>query len=197
MLLQESTADAPQFWDPFLQLPWIDQVGTVLVILFTCLGIWRGMWWQIIRFLGVMLSIAMARSLAPKLQPVLDRFGDDMDPAVTHGVAWFVVFLAGLILATLFGMLGKKTLEAIQLGFFDRVGGAFVGAMTGGVIHGALLILAAGVTNETWYSSHLQGTTSAKALAQVSHFQLGPLTPEAKEKMFAGWREFRDVTRDE
>ncbi len=189
MLLQETVASRP-IWAPFTDLPWVDQVGLVLVVIFTALGVWRGMWWQIVRFLGVILSIAMARALAPKLQPSLQRVaGEGMSEAVTHGVAWFSVFMVGLILATLLGMLGKKTLEAMQLGLLDRIGGAVVGALTGGVIHGALLILATSLTNESWYANNLQGTRSARALAEVSQFQLGPLQAEAKEKIFAHWHE--------
>lgn len=187
LLLQEPEGSSPM-WASLSELPWIDKVGLAVVLLFTCLGVWRGMWWQVVRFLGVILSIAMARALAPRLQPQLEGMVE-MDEAVTHGVAWFAVFLGGLILATLFGRLGKKTLEALQLGLFDRIGGAVVGALTGVVIHGALLILASSLTNEGWYASHLKGTHSAHALAQVSQFQLGPLHSEAKEKIFGHWQE--------
>jgi uncharacterized membrane protein required for colicin V production len=189
MLLQE-TAPTQSFWAPFTVLPWVDQVGFVLVVLFTLLGLWRGMWWQVVRFLGVILSIAMARALAPRFQPVLQKVaGEGMNEAVTHGLAWFLVFLVGMVLATLLGRMGKKTLEAMQLGIIDRIGGGFVGALTGVVLHGALLILASSLTNETWYSHNLQGTRSAQALAQVSQFHLGPLHAEAKEKIFEHWGE--------
>lgn len=183
-------AASPALWSSLVGLPWVDKVGLFLVLVFTALGVWRGMWWQVVRFLGVILSIAMARALAPRLQPSLQQMvGEGMSEAVTHGVAWFLVFMVGMLLATLLGRVGKKTLEAMQLGLFDRIGGAFIGALTGVVIHGALLILASSLTNDAWYTSNLRGTRSAMALAQVSQFQLGPLHSEAKEKIFSNWDE--------
>ncbi|MDA1267134.1 MAG: CvpA family protein [Planctomycetota bacterium] len=199
MILQDVPQAAYKPWHaPFSELPWVDQVGVVLVALFMALGIWRGMWWQIVRFLGVILSIALARSVAPKFQPTLQKVaGENMSEAVTHGVAWFVIFLGGLILATLFGMLGKKTLEAMQLGVIDRIGGAFVGALTGVVLHGALLILTSSLTDASWYQNNLMGTKSAQALAQVSQYELGPLHSEAKEKIFQGWGEQGPGNKDD
>lgn len=184
MLLQREAVDAP-WYSFFTELQWVDQVGLVLVVIFTLLGIWRGMWWQIVRFLGVILSLALARGLSGELQPALQRMaGDRVSEAVTHGVSWFAIFLAGLVVAMLLGMLGKKTLEAMQLGFFDRLGGAVVGAMTGGVLHGALLILASAFTDDDWKERHLEGTRSGRAVAQVRQFEFGPLSAEAKEKIW-------------
>jgi uncharacterized membrane protein required for colicin V production len=190
LVLQEAAAPRP-FWSFFTDLAWVDRVGMIVIVIFMLLGVWRGMWWQIVRFLGVIMSIALARSLAPSLQPTLAKVTGGTD-AVTHGVAWFSIFLGGLVVATLFGMLGKKTLEAMQLGLIDRVGGAVVGALTGVVIHGALLILACSLTSTQWYESNLGGTRSAQALAQVSQYQLGPLHAEAKEKIFHWGERFQE-----
>lgn len=188
--LQDAAQPQP-FWSSFTGLAWVDQVGVFIIGVFVLLGIWRGMWWQIVRFLGVMMSIALARSLAPRLQPTLSNVTGGTD-AVTHGVAWFSIFLAGLVVATLFGMLGKKTLEALQLGLIDRLGGAVVGALTGVVIHGALLILTCSLTSPKWIKSHVKGTRSHQILAQVNQYHIGPLHAEAKETIFHWGAQFHE-----
>ena len=51
-----------------LPLAWIDMVGLGLVALFLVLGLVRGLWWQIIRLLGVAAAVGLSvRTLQRRL----------------------------------------------------------------------------------------------------------------------------------
>ena len=43
-------------------LHWIDQVGLGISALFLALGAWRGLWWQVVRLLGLAAAVAIADS---------------------------------------------------------------------------------------------------------------------------------------
>ena len=154
--MSPSTPDLPS---ALTSLPWIDQVGLGLAGLFFLLGIWRGLWWQVVRLLGVVLAVALARSVGPVLEPLVSDVLD-LRPAVSHGLSWFLLFLAGLVAAALLGLLGKKALDAMQLNLMDRVGGAVVGAATGISLHVALLVFLGGMGPAGWKAEQLQGTHS-------------------------------------
>ena len=144
-------------------LPMIDRVGLGVVGLFLLLGLWRGLWWQVVRLLGVFLAVGLARSVQEAL---------DLSLAMSHGLSWFVLFLAGLVVAALLGMLGKKALEALQLNLMDRVGGAVVGVGTGLALHVALLVLLGGVGSANFKANHLRGSTSWKLLEALAEHHL-------------------------
>ena len=147
-----------------LELPWVDIVGLALTGLFVLLGVWRGLWWQVIRFLGVVAAIGVARTLTPRFAPTLKETFADFNPGLVEGILWFLLFLGGLLVASLLGMLGKKTLEAMQLGLIDRAGGAVAGALTGILLHGAFLVGMVTVTTQEWSRGTLDGSGSEKLL---------------------------------
>ncbi|HIF40056.1 MAG TPA: CvpA family protein [Planctomycetes bacterium] len=158
------TETVPSFMS---SLPWIDKVGLGVVGLFFLLGIWRGLWWQVVRFLGVVLAVGLARSVSPQLTPrVQDAL--DLTPAMSHGLSWFLLFLSGLIVAALLGLLGKKALDALQLNLMDRIGGALVGVATGLSLHVALLVLLGGVGSAGFKATHLQGSASWSLLEALA-----------------------------
>ena len=140
-------------------LPWIDQVGFGVVGLFFLLGIWRGLWWQVVRLLGVVMAVGLARSVSPQLTPRVQE-ALDLSPSMSHGLSWFLLFLGGLVVAALLGMLGKKALDALQLNLMDRIGGAVVGVATGLSLHVALLVFLGGVGPARFKANHLQGSAS-------------------------------------
>ena len=176
----EGSAPAP--FDQVLSLPWVDQVGLGLAGLFLLLGIWRGLWWQVIRLVGIVAAVALARALTPRFTPTVEStlgFGPDM----SHGITWLALFLGGLVLASLFGMLGKKTLEAMQLGLVDRAGGALAGIATGAVLHAAFLVVLTGVASQDWSERTLSGTKSAYLLDTLSRKAHVLMDAEAAERL--------------
>lgn len=145
------------------ELPrWLDLVGVGLVVLFLVLGARRGLWWQLVRLLGLAAAIATARTLAPRLSPGLAAALPGLDPRIASGIVWLSVLGLGLALVALVGRLGKETIEAAQLGLVDRAGGAVAGALSGALIHGALVLLIVLLGPAEWSRAAVRDTRSER-----------------------------------
>lgn len=145
-------------------LPWIDLLGLALAVLFLLFGALRGLWWQIVRFLGIIAVVAVARALAPRLTPLLGGILPGVTARFANGIAWILVSTAGMLAVSLLARLGRKTLEAVQLGTVDRIGGAITGLASGIVLHATILVILCQVGSTAWASSTLDGTKSEALL---------------------------------
>lgn len=165
-------------------LPWIDKVAAVLLALFILLGIVRGLWWQVIRMAGFVGAFAAARLFSPKLEPLLsDTFGIG-DPRFAQGLAWFAIFLAGLIVAVLLGRLGNSLLESLKLGLANRAAGGVAGAITALLIHSALLAVLSLFASGEWLSTELEGSYSADLLEVLA--QRWPVIVDEQQGQWIG-----------
>ena len=146
--------------------PGIDGLGLALMIGFALLGAWRGLWWQAIRLAGLVAAAWIARGLAPVVCEPIAESTASLDPRLVRGVAWLVLFLAGLAVFALLGRLGSKLLAAMQLAWVDRFGGAVAGALTGLVLHSVVVVGAQHLGDAAWAANTLGGTRS-EALAEA------------------------------
>ncbi|MFT5051516.1 MAG: putative membrane protein required for colicin V production [Chlamydiales bacterium] len=178
--MQGSTESTPL--DALAALPWIDMVGLGLAGLFLFLGIWRGLWWQVIRLGGVVASVALARGLSPRFSPTVESTFE-FTPEMSHGIAWLSLFLGGLVITSLFGIIGKRALNAMQLGLVDRVGGALAGVLTGAVLHSAFLVALTGFATQEWATETLAGTRSAYLLDTLSRKAHVLMDAQAAERL--------------
>jgi len=183
LLVRESTG----FAETLRNLPWIDQLGLVLVGVFTLLGIWRGLWWQVVRLVGVVLAVGLARGLTPRFQPSAAE-ALDLSPSVSYGLVWMALFVAGLVVATVLGMIGKRALDAMQLGLVDRVGGALAGGLTGLVLHAAFLVLVSAFGRQAWTDRTFEGSRSGYLLTQLARRPI-ILDAQAAETIVRPWAE--------
>ncbi|MHC4262296.1 MAG: CvpA family protein [Planctomycetota bacterium] len=142
----------------------VDGVGLVLVGIFALLGLWRGLWWQAMRLVGLLGAVLAARTLSPDFSVWIGSRWTEVDPLIVGGLAWLVVFLAALAVAVLVGRLGKRLLEALQLSTFDRLGGFGAGLATGVLLHSAAVAVLLQVTPPAWSSRHIDGTVSARVV---------------------------------
>jgi len=176
-------------------LPWVDQVGLLIVLLFLVLGVWRGLWWQVIRLLGVLAAVMLARGLTPRFSPALEERFHELSPLLVGGALWLTLFLAGLVVASVFGMIGKRALETLQLGLIDRVGGGMAGALTGVVLHSALLVLLCTLPAREWSVETLRGSRSAQLLDAMTTKGRILVDARAAERFYGEL--FRDVGEGE
>ena len=142
----------------------LDMLGLGLVLLLLLLGVWRGLWWQVIRLVGLVIAVGVARVLAPEASAWILENSSDLSPRVAHGVAWGAIFMLTLGAATILGMLGQRLLEAMKLGVLNRAGGALAGAVTGVVVHLAILVALSQLAPEEFVSKHIGGTYSSELL---------------------------------
>lgn len=149
------------------ELSWVDWVGVALAGLFTLLGILRGLWWQVVRLLGLVGSVALARLLSAPCGAALQE-STELSGEVAVGLVWVGLFLIGIVITAVFGTLGKKSLEAMQLGMVDRFGGLLAGLATGLLLHVAWLVVLAHLGPQPWTAERLEGTYSRSLLQAVT-----------------------------
>jgi uncharacterized membrane protein required for colicin V production len=145
-----------------MDLAWIDALGMGLLGAFLILGFVRGLWWQVIRAVGLFAAVVVARSASPALAPWLREQWPELSLRSSNGIAWAVLFVLALSAATLFGILGRKLLQAMQLGLADRLGGAAVGAVTGLGLHVAVLVILCQLASEAFLARTLTDTASGR-----------------------------------
>jgi uncharacterized membrane protein required for colicin V production len=148
-------------------LRWIDLLGLGIVVLFLALGALRGLWWQIVRLLGIVAAVSVARAVTPRFSPALETTLPGLGPRTANGLSWLLILLAGLIAVALIGRLGRATIEAAQLGAVDRIGGALVGAAAGTLVHIALLLCLCQLSPKAWATSTVSGTHSQDLLDTI------------------------------
>lgn len=148
-------------------LEWIDWVGIGICCLFTLLGLIRGLWWQVIRLVGLVGAAFLARFLSgPWGKWLQDK--SEMPSEISTGLVWLGVFVLGIAITAVIGTIGKKSLEAMKLGFVDRLGGMFAGLATGLVLQAALLVSLAHLAPQGWVQGTLAGTYSRGLLEVVT-----------------------------
>jgi membrane protein required for colicin V production len=157
-LLQE----APTALEQVRNLAPLDIVGLSIVGLLVLLGLWRGLWWQVIRLLGLVAAVALARVFSPEVGLWISETWTELSPRLAHGTAWVSVFLLTLGAASILGLIGQRILEAMQLGLANRLGGAVVGALTGVLVHLAALVVFCQLAPEGFVADHVPGTYSER-----------------------------------
>jgi len=162
LVLSQSVPDAPG-----LQLHWIDWTGVALIGGFALLGLLRGLWWQVVRLVGLVASVALARTFSGAGAERLEGW-TSWSPEIAQGVAWLGILVAGLLVTALVGTVGKKSLDAMKLGLVDRAGGAAVGLATGALLHVAGLLALAHLGPQPWTEDTLAGTHSRGLLQLVT-----------------------------
>jgi len=171
--LQDATAALQEhfslgaIWQDLTSLATIDQVGLGIVVGLLILGLWRGLWWQVMRLLGLVGAVLCARWMAPKLAPRLSNQFPDLDDRLAAGLPWLLVFLLGLAAAVGLAALGRRLIEALQLGLIDRTLGAVVGALSGALVHAALVAAIAQLAPTKMLEVQLKDTWSEGLLEVV------------------------------
>lgn len=164
----------------------LDYVGLGIVGVLIVLGIVRGMWWQVIRLLGVLAAVLVAGRTSPIVAEWVRGTWTELDPRIASGASWLAVFLLALGAASLLGHLGQRLIEAMQLGLLNRLGGGAVGALTGVLVHLALLVVVCWLAPEAFLGRYVSGSYSEQLVQTVGgrwHMVLGAETAEDVERI--------------
>lgn len=176
----------------FSGTPWIDVVGLFVVTLFFVLGLRHGLVWQVTRLIGMLVAVVLARSLSPEFVPHVESILN-LPTKACQGIVWFLVFLATLMVTALIGMVGRRALEAVHLGPMDRMGGGLAGAVTGVIVHCALLVLLSSVGTAAWATQTFKGSASASMLDNLSRKSHLLLDAQAAERIMEPWGQAYDA----
>jgi membrane protein required for colicin V production len=107
----------------------------------TVMAFMRGLLRELFSLSGLIAGILLASwkytSLAQKMAGLIST------PAVADTVAFLLIAIGVMLLATILGKLLHSTADAVGLGFFDRLGGAGFGLVRGCLLGVAILMAAA------------------------------------------------------
>jgi len=145
----------------------LDLVGLGLIALLLLLGMYRGLWWQVIRLVGVTLSVLVARAVSPALSDRFQVLFPDLQLRTANGLAWAALFLISLLACALLGLIGQRMLEAMKLGPANRLAGAFAGAATGFCAHVVLVVLVCQLAPRPMLGRYVVGTYSERLYASL------------------------------
>jgi uncharacterized membrane protein required for colicin V production len=156
------------------QLHWIDCVGLGTAAIFLLLGLWRGLWWQVIRLLGLCAAVAVARWVGPVWAEDIAGWSADLS-TVAAGLGWLSAFLLTLIAAAFLGMVGSRTIDAMKLSLVNRSLGAIAGLLTGLLLHCAVVWACSSFAPVLWQTEGLPATWSGRMLSELAaHWPILP-----------------------
>ena len=145
----------------------IDIAGIALIAAFLLLGARRGLWWQVVRLLGVVAAFSTARAVAPRLAGTFAGWLPELDARVAEGLAWTVVLALALVAVAAVGRLGKRGIDAAMLGGLDRLGGAFAGAVQGACLWIAVLFVLVHLAPRSWTRTTLAGSRTERVVGAL------------------------------
>jgi len=159
--------DLQAITDGIVERHWVDHVGLAVLGSFLLLGIWRGLWWQVVRMLGLAAAVGVARWAGPAWGGFLEGWLE-LQPPVALGLGWLSAFLLTLLGVAFLGMLGSRTIEAMKLSLINRSLGGVAGLLTGLLLHSALVMVGAAFAPSAWRSEVLPGTWSGQAVEALT-----------------------------
>ena len=146
---------------------WVDHVGLGVLGIFLLLGVWRGLWWQVVRLLGLAAAVGVARWVGPVWGGLLEDWLELQQP-VALGLGWLSAFLLTLLAVAFLGMLGNRTIEAMKLSLVNRGLGGAAGLLTGLLLHSALVMVGSAFAPSSWKAEVLPKTWSGQAVEALT-----------------------------
>jgi membrane protein required for colicin V production len=153
---------------------WVDWVLLAVLVVSVCVGLWRGLVFEVLSLVGWVVAFIAAQALAPFAAAYVPI--GVQGSALNHGVGFFATFVLALVLWALASRLVRLLIHATPLQPVDRVlGGAF------GLARGAVLLLAVATVvmlSPAQRSTAWQQSRGAAWLATALQ-GLKPLLPDA------------------
>lgn len=161
---------------------WLDIALLVCLAVAAWLGARRGIWWQFVRLLGIVATLALARAVAPRLAPGLQHYLDSLSPSVANGLMWGCILVLGLSVVTLVGRLGKLAMDGAEFTPLDRVGGALLGVVSMALFFAGAVVVTAQVASPEWNEKHLRSTRTQMLVENIARRIPNALDPMAFER---------------
>ncbi len=162
-------------------IAWLDVASLVLVLLCLVLGARRGTWWQLVRLLGLIATLSVARAIAPRFSQGLTNLMG-FTPQMANGILWSTILVLGLILVALVGRIGKLMMEGGEMSALDRAGGALLGGIGGLLLLAGLLVCTTQIASPGWSERNLRSTHTQGVLNALARGIPGALDPLAVER---------------
>ena len=119
-------------------MDWLDIVIIVLIAVPAFLGLKAGIIKALFTVAGVIIGVVLAGHFSDSLGGILTFISD---PGIAKVVAFAIILIGVMIVATVLAILVKWAVSAVLLGWVNRLGGAFLGLILGFVFCGAALTM--------------------------------------------------------
>jgi membrane protein required for colicin V production len=116
---------------------WLDIVLIVALALSLLSGLWSGLIRVLFSLIGVIVGIMLAGAYADGLASKLTF----LDANGAYLMAFLIILLGTMIVATILGALIRMLLKNTPLGIVDKIGGAILGLLSGAIFIGAILAI--------------------------------------------------------
>jgi len=114
---------------------WVDWVLLAVLVVSVCVGLWRGLVFEVLSLVGWVVAFVAAQAFAPSVAAYVPI--GVPGSALNHGIAFLATFVLALVLWALASRLVRLLIHATPLQPLDRVlGGVF------GLARGAVLLVA-------------------------------------------------------
>ncbi len=135
---------------------WLDIFILVALVVPSFMGFKQGIIKAVLSLIGIIIGVIMAGNFYQSLSGVLTFISNE---DIANIVAFILILVAVMVLATMLARLLKLAARAMTLGWIDRVGGATFGFLLGAILWGALLA--------TWVKFFGSGLVTESFLADM------------------------------
>jgi membrane protein required for colicin V production len=146
---------------------WLDIVVIVFLAISTITGLRKGLIKTIIPLVGIIIAVVLAGRFYGSVADWLSTWLHSPSQANIAGFA--IIFVAVVIASLIIASLLSKFLSLLLLGWVDKLGGAILGLVMGGLVCGAILTI---ITKYNFPG--MEGTVHDSSLASffVAHFNM-------------------------
>ena len=146
---------------------WLDIVVIVFLAISTITGLRKGLIKTIIPLVGIIIAVVLAGRFYGSVADWLSTWLHSPSQANIAGFA--IIFVAVVIASLIIASLLSKFLSLLLLGWVDKLGGAILGLVMGGLVCGAILTI---ITKYNFPG--MEGTIHDSNLASffVAHFNM-------------------------
>jgi membrane protein required for colicin V production len=117
---------------------WLDIIIIVLIIVPGFIGLKAGIIKALFTVAGIIVGVVLAGLLSDSLGGALTFISD---PGIARVVAFAIILVVVMIVATIAAKLVKWAISAVLLGWVNRLGGAILGLFLGMIFCGAVLTM--------------------------------------------------------
>lgn len=117
---------------------WLDIVIIIGLVISLVSGIQQGLISILFSLVGGIVGVILAGNYSDALAEKLSFISDYNIAGI---VAFVIIVVATLIVASILGLIVKKIVHAVLLGWVDKLGGAVLGLLVGAIFIGAILAM--------------------------------------------------------
>ena len=144
-----------------------DTIVAIVCAVAAVRGAVKGFAWQVVRTIGLIGALWGAGAWHERFGGWLDANIPFIPEMASDWVAWFVIFLGLLLLATWFAWMAKGALRTVKLGGIDRLLGFAAGAAMGLILVTAGFLIWGSFVRGPTLKSALEGSITVPYMALV------------------------------